>query len=93
VRLIRVLSRLGITGTVQSAALPALYAATSPDARGGRFYGPSGRGHLSGGPAGQPIYTRLRSGEEAQRIWQISENLTHISFPATLSVTDPTGGR
>ena len=50
VRLIRVLSRLGIMGTVESAALPALYAATSPDARGGGFDGPLARG--SGAPTG-----------------------------------------
>jgi len=92
VRLIRVLSRRGILGTVESAALPALYAATSPNARGGRFYGPSGFQHLSGPPAEQPLYSRLHSQDEAGRIWQISEDLTHTSFPA-LSAADPNGGR
>jgi NAD(P)-dependent dehydrogenase (short-subunit alcohol dehydrogenase family) len=82
VRLIRVLSRRGILGTVESAALPALYAATSPDARGGRFYGPSGFQHLSGGPAEQPIYSRLRSEGDARRIWQVSEDLTRVARSA-----------
>jgi NAD(P)-dependent dehydrogenase (short-subunit alcohol dehydrogenase family) len=82
VRLIRVLSRRGILGTVESAALPALYAATSPDARGGRFYGPSGFQHLSGGPAEQPIYSRLRGEDDARRIWQVSEDLTRIARSA-----------
>jgi len=90
VRMIRMLSRRGILGTVESAALPALYAATSPDARGGRFYGPSGFQHLSGRPAEQPLYSRLRSQEEAQRVWQISEELTHTTFPA-LSGVEPRG--
>ena len=51
VRLIRALSRRGVlVGTVETAALAALLAATAPDA-GGRFYGPSGLGHLGGPPA------------------------------------------
>ncbi|HWO63171.1 MAG TPA: SDR family oxidoreductase [Umezawaea sp.] len=81
-RLIRVLSAAGILlGTVESALLPALMAATSPDARGGRLYGPSGLGHLSGAPAEQEVYSRLRGEDEAARVWRISENLTRTSFP------------
>ncbi|WP_328468642.1 SDR family oxidoreductase [Actinoplanes sp. NBC_00393] len=81
VRLIRVLSRLGILlGTVETALLPALLAATSPDARGGRLYGPSGLGHLSGAPAEQEIYSRLRSHDDARRVWEISEELTGASL-------------
>lgn len=83
VRVIRALSRRGILlGTVETALLPALLAATSPDARGARLYGPSGLGHLSGAPAEQAVYSRLRGGDDAERIWQLSENLTHTSFPA-----------
>lgn len=81
VRLIRALSRRGIlAGTPQSAALPALMAATSPDARGGSLYGPSGFQHLSGVPAEQKLYKPLRDLEEAQRVWLASEKLTGISF-------------
>ncbi|SCL21301.1 NAD(P)-dependent dehydrogenase, short-chain alcohol dehydrogenase family [Micromonospora pallida] len=94
VRIIRALSRRGILlGTVETAALPALLAATSPDARGARFYGPSGLGHLAGAPAEQPVYSRLRSEEDARRIWRISEKLTHTSFPDELSRTAPRDGR
>ncbi|GAB2585273.1 short chain dehydrogenase [Paractinoplanes abujensis] len=83
VRLIRTLSRHGIlAGTPDSGALPALMAATSPEARGGLFYGPSGLGHLSGAPAEQALYSRLRSPEDAERIWRISENLTGATFLA-----------
>lgn len=91
VRLIRALSRRGILlGTVGTALLPALLAATSPDARGGRLYGPSGLRHLSGPPAEQAVYSRLRSENDATRLWQISENLTHTSFPADEPArTDP----
>ncbi|GHE76598.1 short chain dehydrogenase [Amycolatopsis deserti] len=83
VRFIRALSARGILfGKVESALLPALYAATSPDAEGGRFYGPSGFRHLSGPPAGQQLYPRLRSTDDARRIWEISEDLTGFRFPA-----------
>ena len=81
IRLIRRLSRWGILGTPETAALPALLAATSPDAAGGRFYGPSRFQHLSGAPAEQPLYRRLRSAEDAKRIWQVSEQLAGVSFP------------
>ncbi|MGX5681765.1 SDR family oxidoreductase [Schumannella luteola] len=75
VRVIRVMSRLGILGTPQSAALPAVLAATSPDARGGRLYGPSRFRNLSGPPAEQPVYSRLTSEADARRIWDVSEQL------------------
>jgi NAD(P)-dependent dehydrogenase (short-subunit alcohol dehydrogenase family) len=81
IRLIRRLSALGIVGTPETAALPALFAATSPDAAGGRFYGPRRFRHMSGPPAEQQAYRRLRSLEDAQRIWRLSEQLTGVSFP------------
>ncbi|WP_372348260.1 SDR family oxidoreductase [Streptomyces sp. KL116D] len=81
VRVIRALSARGIlVGTVDTARLPALYAATSPEARPGGFYGPGGLGHMGGAPGEQTLYTRLRSTEQAQRIWQISEELTKLVF-------------
>lgn len=86
VRVIRALSRRGILlGTVETALLPALLAATAPDARGGRLYGPSGLGHLSGAPAEQDVYSRLRGEDDATRVWEISERMTGVSFPAALS--------
>jgi NAD(P)-dependent dehydrogenase (short-subunit alcohol dehydrogenase family) len=82
VRMIRALSARGILfGTVHSAQLPALYAATSPDARRGGFYGPRGPGHLGGPPGEQKLYSRLRGSTDAQRIWQISEKLAKVRFP------------
>ncbi|MFD4898427.1 SDR family oxidoreductase [Streptomyces sp. NPDC058411] len=79
VRLIRALSARGIVvGTVRTAQLPALHAATSPGAVGGGFYGPSGAGHLGGPPAEQKLYGRLRGTEDARRIWEISEELVGV---------------
>lgn len=82
-RLIEALSRRGLlVGTVESAALPAVYAATSPDAAGGRLYGPKGLGHLGGPPAEQRLYRPLRSVEDARRVWEVSEELVAAGGPA-----------
>lgn len=81
-RLITTLSRLGIMGTVSTAALPALMAATTPGDQGGKFYGPDGFRGLGGRPAEQPLYSRLRSAEDASRMWGLTQELTHVPFPA-----------
>ncbi|MFS0699332.1 SDR family oxidoreductase [Cellulomonas sp. 179-A 4D5 NHS] len=79
IALIRRLSRAGILlGTVESAQLPALYAATSPQARGGRLYGPDGLGNLGGGPAEHALYRPLRDADEAARVWRVSEELAGV---------------
>jgi NAD(P)-dependent dehydrogenase (short-subunit alcohol dehydrogenase family) len=91
VKSIRALSRLGfLVGTAESAALPALYAATSPDAKGGLFYGPKGFMHLSGAPAEQPLFSRLASAEDGRKIWEMSERLVGVNFPGV--VTSPEKG-
>ncbi|UFU03729.1 SDR family oxidoreductase [Ruania suaedae] len=83
VRLIRWLSARGIlAGTPASAGLPALLAATSPEAEGGVLYGPDGPGTIGGAPAQQPLYPPLRSEEDAARIWQVSAELARITFPS-----------
>ena len=80
-RVIEAMSRRGIlVGTVDSAGLPALLAASSPDA-GGRFFGPRGIGHLGGAPAPQRLFSRLDDPAGAARIWQESERLTGVFFP------------
>lgn len=81
VRMIRALSRRGILlGTAESAMLPALLAATAPDA-GGRFYGPRGLGQLGGAPREHRPYRPLRDDAAARRVWEISESLTGLRIP------------
>ncbi|AGZ41259.1 SDR family oxidoreductase [Actinoplanes friuliensis] len=80
VRAIRVLSRLGLTGTVESAALPALLAATGPASTGGLFYGPQGPGKVGGAPAEQELWAPLRSMDDARRLWEASERLVGVRF-------------
>jgi NAD(P)-dependent dehydrogenase (short-subunit alcohol dehydrogenase family) len=82
-RMISWLSARGIlAGTVETAALPALMAATDPQAKPGVLYGPSGFGNTSGAPAEQRMYSPLRSADEAARVWAVSEQLTKTAIPA-----------
>jgi NAD(P)-dependent dehydrogenase (short-subunit alcohol dehydrogenase family) len=65
---------------VEIGVLSQLYAATDPKAEGGQFVGPDGRAEASGYPTiVQPI-ARARDAETAQRLWQISEELTGVRF-------------
>ncbi|MFI6426881.1 SDR family oxidoreductase [Promicromonospora sp. NPDC050880] len=82
-RMIRFLSERGILlGTVETAKLPALMAATDPAAKPGGFYGPSWPGRVGGPPAEQKLYSRLRSTDEAARVWDVSEQLTKNTIGA-----------
>ncbi|NAZ76518.1 SDR family NAD(P)-dependent oxidoreductase [Kineococcus sp. T13] len=83
IAVIRRLSRAGIlVGTVDSAQLPALLAATSAQARGGRLHGPAGPGHLGGRPTEHALFRPLRDVREAERVWRVSEELAGVSFSA-----------
>lgn len=61
-------------------ALPTLYAATSPEAKGGGFCGPQGFGGMKGPPG--PVTPKLPADElsVARRLWEVSERLTGTSF-------------
>jgi hypothetical protein len=77
------LSRTGLlVQTVETGVLPALYAATSPEAQGGRFYGPDGFLHLTGGAAEERIYRSARDTAEAARLWDVSARLAQVEFAA-----------
>lgn len=79
-RMIRVLSRLGIAGTVDSAALPAVMAATDPASQGDQFYGP--KRTIGGPPALQTLWTPTQSMDDARRLWEESEQLVGVRFAA-----------
>lgn len=82
VRIIRRLAttRIPLAQTAAEGILPALYAATSSNAHGGRFYGPSGPMQLTGAPAERKPYKYIANEHDAERIWRISEQLTGISW-------------
>jgi hypothetical protein len=80
VRTIRWLSARGLlVGTVRSAALPALLAATAPDGDGG-FYGPTWPGSAGGPPGRRRLWAPLRRTDDAARLWSLSEGLTGVTF-------------
>jgi NAD(P)-dependent dehydrogenase (short-subunit alcohol dehydrogenase family) len=61
---------------------PTLYAAVSPDAEGGRYYGPRGFYETAGGGVTFARVPRLaRSEIEMQQLWQLSEDLTGVTYP------------
>ena len=39
-------------------------------------------GHLGGAPAEQKLFSRLRSEEEAARIWRVSLEMAGVALPA-----------
>lgn len=61
-------------------ALPTLYAATSPDAHHGGYYGPNGFQELNGFPAIAIESKEARDEKVASDLWRASEELTGISF-------------
>ncbi|MET0861327.1 MAG: SDR family oxidoreductase [Microbacterium sp.] len=77
-RLIQLMSRVGITGTVDSAALPALMAAADAHAGGDEFYGP--KRVIGGPPVRQNLWASLRSMEDARRLWDLSARLVGPRF-------------
>jgi hypothetical protein len=60
---------------VDTAALPALFAATSPDAKNDTFYAPGGRGHFTGAPVEQQYYATAENFGEAEQLWAVAEDL------------------
>ncbi|WP_062435415.1 SDR family oxidoreductase [Herbidospora daliensis] len=68
----------GMWQEVDGGILPAWYAATSPDATGGGYYGPGGFGELTGpAKAARVPGKALREGD-AERLWLVSERLTGV---------------
>jgi NAD(P)-dependent dehydrogenase (short-subunit alcohol dehydrogenase family) len=61
-------------------ARPILFAATSPKAKPGAYYGPGGIGELRGAPAAALIMPRARDAAVASRLWDMSEKLAGTSF-------------
>ena len=78
----------GFWQEIAQGALPTLYAATSPLAVGGGYYGPGGFAELTGMPAVARIPRRARDEKTAERLWQVSEQLTSVSFPTDHAALD-----
>ncbi|OZD08531.1 short chain dehydrogenase [Rhodococcus sp. 06-235-1A] len=75
-RLIGVLARVGIAGSVDSAAQPGVIAAAGIASRGDQFVGPART--IGGPPAELGLWKPLRSMDDARRLWEASEQLTGV---------------
>lgn len=61
---------------------PILYAAVSRKAVGGAYYGPTGFYETVGGKVTRAkVPAHARSGVDGQRLWELSEKLTGVSYP------------
>lgn len=65
---------------VWQGALPTLFAATSPEAVGGRYYGPDGAAEIRGYPTIAKTPEQALDRAAAARLWEVSEKLTGASF-------------
>lgn len=61
-------------------ALPILYAATSPDAEGGRLYGPKGFKEMKGPPGECAFAKPVHDAPLRARAWTMSEDMTGVRF-------------
>jgi len=78
-RLLAVVTRLVAQSGAQG-ALPSLYAATALGATGGAYYGPTRLSELRGPPGPANIAKPGRDEEAAQRLWEISADLTRVRY-------------
>jgi NAD(P)-dependent dehydrogenase (short-subunit alcohol dehydrogenase family) len=62
-------------------ALPTLYAATAADVGPGDYIGPDSLGELWGHPRKVSSNARSRDRAAAQRLWDISERITGVTYP------------
>ncbi len=75
----------GFNALGQSAAdgaRPLLYAALDPGARGGGYYGPCCWGETRGHPTPSRIMPQARVAADQARLWQMSEQLTGVTYGA-----------
>jgi NAD(P)-dependent dehydrogenase (short-subunit alcohol dehydrogenase family) len=61
-------------------ALPILFAATSPDAVGGRMYAPNGFMQMKGVPGESSFAKSAQDARAAREVWELSQSLAQIEF-------------
>ena len=70
-----------ILNTAEMGALPTLRAATDPAVRGGQYWGPDGFREMRGYPVLVGSNTQSTDVALQQRLWQVSEELTGVTYP------------
>ncbi|TDD61972.1 SDR family NAD(P)-dependent oxidoreductase [Kribbella antibiotica] len=81
----RILGRVLPSQEVAEGTEPLLYAATSPDARHGAYYGPSGFFGLVGATKLTNQPKRARNEADAARLWTAAENLTGVTLTSAVA--------
>ncbi len=69
-----------VAQSVRDGALPLLYAAMAPEAKGGAYYGPSRWNETRGAPAPSRIFPQAAAPDAGARLWALSEQLTGTTF-------------
>lgn len=82
-RLVLAIANRLVAQSEEQGALPSLYAATQP-LPGASYTGPGGRGELRGYPAPAQLSANATDDTKARRLWDASEQLTGVGFPASL---------
>ncbi len=70
-----------IVHSARQGALPTLRAATDPASRGDEYYGPAGLLKMTGPPVLVKASATSRHPETAQRLWELSEEQTGVTYP------------
>jgi NAD(P)-dependent dehydrogenase (short-subunit alcohol dehydrogenase family) len=66
---------------IDEGILPAVYAAATPHAEGGAFYGPSGFYEAAGGGvAVAKVPANAKNDADSQQLWELSERLTGVKY-------------
>ena len=78
--LLRVGNRL-FAQSAERGALPQVHAAAAPGVESGEFYGPDGFNELRGKPTLVRPVERATDPELGRRLWQVSEELTGVTYP------------
>jgi hypothetical protein len=68
--------------TAAQGAVPTLYAAASPEARGGIYYGPVGEQEIRGPLGIATVPAAAKDAATAARLWTITEEITGTRFPS-----------
>jgi NAD(P)-dependent dehydrogenase (short-subunit alcohol dehydrogenase family) len=70
-----------VSQSAADGAQPALFAASSPGAQPGGFYGPGGLFGITGAPVAAFVSNRGRDLDAAHKLWQVSEQMTGVEWP------------
>ncbi len=67
----------------RAAAQPSLRALTDTAIPGGAFVGPGALGQYRGAPTEVPVYSTATNPATAERLWDLSEQITTVDFPVS----------